>query len=159
MIKTPNAVNQKMFSTLIGSIVKLLPTDYELVFKAFSTNNGQFVYLSDIVETTKAHVSLSTKFKNKQKFSNLNDIIPGYYLMDPRAKCDSAVSHLIKEMKKHNIKAPSVFRMASSSGGAHVYKGQVAAAFIKLAPQINPDLIRDAMHSFGTVENVVVTEA
>ena len=92
-----------MFSNLIGSIVKLSPTDYELVFKAFSTNNGQFVYLSDIIGTTKAHVSLPTKFKNKQTFSNLNDIIPGYYLMDPRSKCDSAVSHLIKEIGRAHV--------------------------------------------------------
>ena len=44
-------------------------------------------------------MSLKSNFKNKQKFSNLNDIIPGYYLMDPRSKCDAAVSQLIKEMK------------------------------------------------------------
>ena len=40
MIKTPNAVNLKMFTSLITPIVKLIPTDLDLVFKAFSTNNG-----------------------------------------------------------------------------------------------------------------------
>lgn len=64
-IQTPNAVNQKAFSGLISSIVKLQPSDYELVFKAFRTNNGQFVYQSDIIETIKAHVSLKSNFKNK----------------------------------------------------------------------------------------------
>ena len=79
--------------------------------------------------------------------------------MEPREKCDSAVSHTIKEMKKHNVKALSVFRMASQSGAVNVYSGQIKNAFVKLAPQINPDLIRDAMLSFGTADNVVVTEA
>ena len=79
--------------------------------------------------------------------------------MDPRSKCDAAVSNLIKEMKKNNVKAASVFRMAGSSGGANIYSGQIKNAFIKLAPQINPDLIRDAMLSFGTADNTPVSEA
>ena len=58
IIKTPNAVSIKQYTSLINPIVKLLPTDYELIFKAFSTNNGQYVYLSDIIETTKSYVSL-----------------------------------------------------------------------------------------------------
>ena len=85
--------------------MKLLPTDLNLVFKAFHSNNGQTVYLSDVIETTKAHVSIKSKSTNKKRFSNLNDTIPGYYQMTPRSKCDSAVSQTIKEMKKFNIKA------------------------------------------------------
>lgn len=149
-----------MFTNLITPIVKLLPTDFDLVFKAFPSNvNGKSAYLTDVIERTKEHVSLSNKFTNKTKFSNLNDIIPGYYLMDPRSKCDSAVSYLIKEMKKHNVKATSIFRMASTSGSPNVYAGQIKIAFIKLAPKINPDLIRDSMLSFGSAENTPVSEA
>ena len=33
---------------------------------------------------------------SKQKFANLDHIIPGYQLLSPRSKCDSAVSALIK---------------------------------------------------------------
>lgn len=35
---------------------------------------------------------------DKQKFANLEHIIPGYQLMSPRSKCDSAISAVIKEM-------------------------------------------------------------
>jgi hypothetical protein len=158
-IKAPNAVSLKEYSGLITPIVKMLPTDFDLVFKAFASHNGRYVYLTDVIETTKAHVSLPSKSTNKARFSNLNDLIPGYYQMSPRSKCDSAVSQLIKEMKRHNVKATAVFRMAGSSGGSSVYSGQIKTAFIKLAPAINPDLIRDAMLSFGTADATAVTEA
>ena len=49
--------------------------------------------------------------------------------------------------------------MAGSAGSAHVYKSQIGQAFIKMAPMINPDVIRDSLHSFGTVDNAVVTES
>ena len=149
-IRAPNAVSLKEYSGLITPIVRMLPTDFDLVFKAFRSHNGQYVYLTDVIETTMAHVSLPSTSTNKARFAHLDALIPGYYAMSPRSKCDGAVRQLIKEMKKHNVKAAGVFRAASASGGASVFSGQLKNAFIKLAPAINPDLIRDAMLSFGT---------
>ena len=136
------------------------PTDLEQVFKAFPSNNkGRYVSLTELIETTKGHVSLQSGATNKAKFSNLNDLIPGYYQLSPRSKCDSAVSQLIKEMKRHNVTATSVYRMAATSGGANVFSAQITASFLKRAPQIHPDLVRDAMQSFGAAEGSPVTEA
>ena len=50
-------------------------------------------WLSDAYVTVKGWMG-----GNKQKFANLDHIIPGYQLLSPRSKCDSAVSALIKEM-------------------------------------------------------------
>lgn len=85
----------------------------------------------------------------KEKFANLDATIPGYTLMSPKSKCDSAVSALIKEMTRHRIKATTVFAMADTNGKGKSTVKKLRSAFVKVAPKIDEMLIADALKSFG----------
>ena len=87
--------------------------------------------------------------KKKQKFANLDGIIPGYSLMSPRSKCDSAVSSLIKEMKSHRVSAQNVYGVANAAKTNKVSVRKLRIAFVKMAPSIDSNLIGDALKSFG----------
>ena len=43
--------------------------------------------------------------KKDKGFADLDQIIPGYTNMSPRSKCDSAMTALIKDLKKHKVQA------------------------------------------------------
>jgi len=75
--------------------------------------------------------------------------------MSPRSKCDSAVSALIKEMQRCQIKAVSVFNMADSKKVGKVTVAALREAFVKLAPKIDANLIGDALKSFGDDKTLV----
>ena len=77
----------------------------------------------------------------KQQFANLDPIIPGYQLMSPRSKCDSAVSVLLKEMQKNRLQAKNVFSMADESRAGKVTVKKLSSNFVKLAPKIDKNLI------------------
>ena len=96
---------------------------------------------------------------NKQKFANLDHIIPGYQLMSPRSKCDSAVSALIKEMQKNRLQAKGVFHMADTARSGQSTVKKVREAFIKVASKIDKNLIADAMQSFGSKDSDQVLES
>ena len=69
--------------------------------------------------------------------------------MSPRTKCDSAVSALIKEMKKYRVAATSVFNIADPNRSGKALVCGLREAFVKVAPKINSNLIADALKSFG----------
>lgn len=75
--------------------------------------------------------------KKKQVFANLDNIIPGYTLMSPRTKCDSAISALIKEISKSQLKTLSVFSLADAKRTGKATVVALRTAFIKLAPKID----------------------
>lgn len=94
----------------------------------------------------------------KQQFSNLDPIIPGYQLMSPRSKCDSAVSALLKEMHKNKLQANNIFSMADTSRAGRVTVKKLSSSIVKLAPKIDKNLISDALKSFGE-DSVEVEES
>lgn len=73
----------------------------------------------------------------------LDPLIPGYSQMSPRSQCDSAVTELIKQMKKQDLKPISVFKMASgkSTSDTSVSNLKLQLAFQKQSPQTKPQLI------------------
>ena len=95
---------------------------------------------------------------NKQKFANLDHIIPGYQLLSPRSKCDSAISALIKEMQKCKVQARSVFHLADSGKTGNSTVKKLRESFVKVAPKIDKNLITDAMQSFGKQDGDKVEE-
>ena len=96
--------------------------------------------------------------KKKEKFADLDNVIPGYKLMSPRSKCDNAVSALIKEIKKARVSCTAVFNMADMNNTRKASVKRLREAFSKVAPKINKDLIGDALKSFSHDDNFEVED-
>ena len=116
------------------------------------------VHISDLIQAIQQSASIGKQklesLMRSRKYESLDKVVPGYYSLSPRSQCDKAMSQLIKDMKDQGIKANKVFSMAAGEQ-YECSCAQLVYSLQKQAPRINPDLIGDAMKSFGGPNELV----
>ena len=141
-LSNPNSLSFQEFERLVSLYCKVPASDLKVCFSAIPQSTPTQVTFDAFKESMLVHHS-SDLTSGPNSPLKLDPLIPGYSQMSPRTQCDSAVSELIKQMKKQDLKPISVFRMANgkSTSDSPVSNLKLQLAFQKQTPQTKPQLI------------------